>query len=430
MATVIEALEAMEAAAQGNARLEAMSKHDSPELRKILYLTLSPFCTFGVKKLPDVKKGERGFNDNYWYPEFVALAHKLAERELTGHAAQDAIASFLSECSDTQRKWSERIIKQDLRLNVGAKDVNNTFGKNTIYLFEVPLATDYAKVKPKDLLGMWALQPKLDGGRAVAILPMNGGRVKMLSRTGKEWLNFESIRKVLQKFNNERSSRDMFTLYLDGEVVSIVNGRIDFQSIQKTMHATDLEVGKLEFVVFDSATEFEWKNTESPYRERYDDIGIHIGQLVSVLGSPIKRVKGVKLKDPTPDQLRDYCAQLVEEGYEGAMLRKLNEPVKNKRSKDLLKVKLFQDDEAEIIGQVEGTGKYVGMLGALVCKTKEGVQFELGTGFVDAQRTEYWRNSLVGRIANFKYFEKTEARVPRLPVFRSVRHPDDMGSGV
>ena len=100
MATVIEALEAMEAAAQGNARLETMAQHDSPELRKVLYLALSPDCTFGIRKLPHVSRGDGSASDNYWYQEFLLLTEKLAERELTGHAAQDAVYEFLGDCSD------------------------------------------------------------------------------------------------------------------------------------------------------------------------------------------------------------------------------------------------------------------------------------------------------------------------------------------
>ncbi len=50
---VLQALESMEQAAQGNARLDALKMADSSELRKVLTLALSPDITFGVKKLPE-----------------------------------------------------------------------------------------------------------------------------------------------------------------------------------------------------------------------------------------------------------------------------------------------------------------------------------------------------------------------------------------
>lgn len=163
MTTVITALESMEAAAQGNARLEALQKSDTPELREILTLALSPQITFGVKKLPqplgDSKETASFDDDQEWLKHFRRLTARLSTRELSGNEAQEAIAVHLGICKPEQRKWAERILKQDLRLNVGAKDVNNTLGEGTIFQFAVPLAEDYAKVDPKHYQGRWAVEP-------------------------------------------------------------------------------------------------------------------------------------------------------------------------------------------------------------------------------------------------------------------------------
>ncbi len=420
---VIQALESMEAAAQGNARLEALKAADSPELRKVLTLALDPSITFGVKKLPDATNSGK-YTYTEWRNDILILLYALAAREITGNAAQDLIGTFLSCCDDVQAKWSERILKQDLRLNLGAKDVNNVFGKNTIYLFEVPLATDYAKVKPKDLAGRWEMQAKLDGGRCVAVLPGDGSPVRLLSRTGKEWGNFESIRLLLQAANKDRRGK---TVYLDGEVVSYVNGRIDFQSIQKTMMRRDgVETGELHFVCFDAATEDEWKAPKWEYWQRLNYLthflfGLGVDEL------KVYPIFSVTVTDPTPETLLKASEQFVEKGFEGGMVRRSDLPVVNKRSKTLLKVKSFKDDEAEIIGMVEGTGKLVGMLGALKCRLKSGVEFEIGSGFDEKTRQELWAMNPVGRKTNFKFFELTNDGVPRFPIYRSLRHEDDIG---
>lgn len=425
---VIEALESIEAAAQGNARLNALKEADSPELRDILNLALSPEITFGIKKLPEpaggtIFDGPEGYG--WWHTGLRTLLADLEARRLSGNAAQEAVAAFLGRCTETQRKWSERILRQDLRVNVGAKDVNKALGP-VIFQFEVPLATDFNKVKEKDLAGSWIVQPKLDGGRCVAVLPGPGKRVKLLSRTGKEWLNFESVRRVLQEANENLSPSQ--PLYVDGEVVSIVDGKIDFQSIQKTMLRKDgVEVGKLQFVVFDAAYENEWRNPSEPYQTRLETAE----DFVKFVADPF-RVKMVQHQpariNVTMDLLRSECEQYVEEGYEGAMARRSDLPIENKRSKTLLKIKTFEDDEAKVIGAVEGTGKYLGMLGALVCQHKNGKTFEIGSGFNDAQRARFWnrRRDLVDMTVSFKFFELTDDGIPRFPIFRYFRSEQDL----
>lgn len=432
---LIEALEHMEAAAQGNARLEALRQADDAcrELRRLLFLTLSPDVTFGVKKLP---KGDDKvvfkFKTEFEFEHVLfEMLGNLRSRKWTGNEALEKINKFLTDCTDPQRKWTERILRQDLRLNIGAKDVNKVLGKNTIYLFEVPLALDYVKVKPKDLKGQWFWEPKLDGGRCVAIIPPKGGRVVLKSRTGKEWINFESVRLALQKVCDNRKFDAI--QYVDGEVVSYVNGKIDFQSIQKTMLRKDgVEIGDLKFVIFDAAMEEEWKTPKKPYIGRLSD-ALDVASHADFLGvgNKVDLIRAEEVTDPTPEVLREMCAKKVEEGFEGGILRKRAEPVINKRHKSLIKVKLFQDGEAEITGtaELQREGKGDNTLGALVCKTAEGVAFEVGSGFTAAERDYLWsiRNTLPGQFENFKFFELTRDRVPRLPIHRSLRSVDDIG---
>ena len=60
-------------------------------------------------------------------------------------------------------------------------------------------------------------------------------------------------------------------------------------------------------------------------------------------------------------------------GGEGVMLRQPEALYENKRSKNLQKVKTFHDDEAEIIGYTEGTGRCLGWVGSLRVRNGNGV---------------------------------------------------------
>ena len=65
--------------------------------------------------------------------------------------------------------------------------------------------------------------------------------------------------------------------------------------------------------------------------------------------------------------------------------------------------------DLKIIDYIEGTGKYVNMLGALVVDFK-GNSVGIGTGFSDEDRKYIWdnRDKLLGRIVELRYFEVTK----------------------
>lgn len=140
-------------------------------------------------------------------------------------------------------------------------------------------------------------------------------------------------------------------------------------------------------------------------------------------------------------------------GYEGLILRDPDAPYKMGRStvKEgyLLKLKRFKDAEAVVIGfeermknENEATVSELGRtkrsshragktgrgdLGALVCKTDEGVEFAIGTGFSDSERSEIWAHQDVylARRAKFKFFPVGVKEAPRHPVFLGWRDERD-----
>jgi DNA ligase 1 len=128
------------------------------------------------------------------------------------------------------------------------------------------------------------------------------------------------------------------------------------------------------------------------------------------------------------DHLIELYTSYVEKGAEGIILREPTSKYETKRSKLLLKMKISDDDEAQVIEYIMGTGKYVGMLGAIKC-IFNGKYVQIGTGFTDIMRTEYAQPDSkyfipLGSMVNFSYMELTKDGIPRHPVFRGVR--DDL----
>lgn len=78
------------------------------------------------------------------------------------------------------------------------------------------------------------------------------------------------------------------------------------------------------------------------------------------------------------------------------------------------------DDEALVTGYEEGKGKHQGRTGALVCRSRTGKTFKVGSGLTDAQREA---PPAVGSVITYKYNELTNDGIPRFPTFLRPR-PD------
>lgn len=157
----------------------------------------------------------------------------------------------------------------------------------------------------------------------------------------------------------------------------------------------------------------------------------------------------------TEQDLLSMEEDYLELGYEGVMLRHPDGQYKHGRSTAkevwLLKLKRFTDAEAKVIGftelrtntneakknalgHLERSSKKDGMknaqtLGSLVVKDiKSGVEFEIGTGFTQAQRQELWDNgdNLIGRLVKYKSQPVGVKEKPRFPVFLGFRDVRDL----
>lgn len=269
--------------------------------------------------------------------------------------------------------------------------------------------------------------PKLDGIRAVVL---NG---QLVSRT---------LKPIPNNFIREALSHPQFE-GLDGELV--VGSPTDPDIYLKTNSAVMSVKGEPDFTYF----VFDRHDMVAPFSERLASLGAtsHVGCSISVLGHVDIRNE----RDLTAYQ--EWC---LEQGYEGVMLRKPSASYKYGRStlreQTLVKLKVFDDSEATVIGMTEEMhntneattnalghtersshkenkiGK--GRMGTLVCcDLGTGVEFEIGTGFTAQQRQEFWDQTgdVVGRVVKYKFFSHGVKDKPRHPVFLGFRDPIDVG---
>jgi DNA ligase-1 len=367
-------------------------------------LALDPMVSFGVKQVPQ-RSGPDG--SGLSWNEFCNLTDQLIKRELTGHAARDAIIEAMEQSSESDwNSWYRRILIKDLRCGVSEKTINNVVKKvnkdYTIPVFKCMLAHDSANHEKK-LVGEKLLDYKLDGVRVLAIYDVEADSVTMYSRNGKQFINFGHIEKEIV---DTLASKFTESMVLDGEMVSS-----SFQALMKQVHRKDnVEATDAKFALFDVLTLKELMQGKS-------ELGCwdrHL-QLQDLLSdtkedSNMFVVDKVECNFDTEEgqkTFKDYNAMAIDKGFEGIMIKDRNAVYECKRSHYMLKAKPFIEVSLEVKSTEEGTGRNTGKLGALICEgTDDGkfIRVNVGSGLSDANRDEFWasKDKLIGQIVEVR----------------------------
>jgi DNA ligase 1 len=194
---------------------------------------------------------------------------------------------------------------------------------------------------------------------------------------------------------------------LDGELW-LARGKFDeLSGMVRKLEPIDDEWLKIKYMIFELP---DAPGTFEERAKRMSEIASQTNwpQLVAVEQTRV--VNRVELK-------RKFDA-IVKAGAEGLMLHLADAPYVTGRSDVLLKLKPQLDTEAQVLAHIPGKGKYVGMLGALKVKTKDGIVFKLGTGFSDEQRKT---PPPIGAQVTYTYRDITPKGVPRFASFVRVR---------
>lgn len=118
------------------------------------------------------------------------------------------------------------------------------------------------------------------------------------------------------------------------------------------------------------------------------------------------------------DDVKFVANRLINDGMEGLIAKSSSHfQIVGKRVKTALKFKKKYFVEAEVVGITEGTGKYESLIGALVCKDSDGLEFTVGSGLTDDLR-KLNKSFFVGKTVKVKYESKGKTYV--MPVFVEV----------
>jgi len=229
--------------------------------------------------------------------------------------------------------------------------------------------------KPDDA---WGYEFKWDGIRALAYV--DGGRVRLISRTGEE---ITPRYPEVHAMGRALGSREVI---LDGEVVALdERGRPSFEEIQQRMGLTsESEIRRkmkdvpVTYMVFDLL----WQDGHPLLKEKYAERRKRLAAL---------KLAGASWQTP-PFEKGGGQAMLEaskKAGLEGVMAKRLDSAYEpGRRSGAWVKVKNRNRQELVIAGWLDGEGKRRGYPGALLVGYYEDGKFvyagKVGTGFTDA----------------------------------------------
>lgn len=251
---------------------------------------------------------------------------------------------------------------------------------------------------------------KLDGVRMMVKWDEELGKPITVSRGGK---NYDVAATLITEQLTDYLSQHK-DLILDGELYSHGHYLQEISGIAR-LETWEDRCEILEYWIYDIADD---KRT---FNNRYDDlIDLNIDIEDNPDYSKIKVVEHVLTE--SWEQIQRLHDKWVSEGFEGLVARKPDKVYGfGKRGSDMIKVKMYQDDEFEIIDYQDGLRPEDF---TFVCQTKEGKQFAakpIGDRELKAQYLENIDN-IIGKKGIVKYFEISKDGVPLQPVFQAVRY--------
>lgn len=250
------------------------------------------------------------------------------------------------------------------------------------------------------------LDRKYNGGRVVA------NREGLKSRKGETYVTiphiWNALRALFVKFPD---------MVLDGEGY---NHDLRFKLndcmklLRKTVRATTQDIARAEqiirYYVYDGygfTVNGKYITKDTGCLERRKALQILLKDVPFIVVVPFVVVQ-------SETELMKLYESYVTDGYEGGIIRTIDAPYQNKRTKDLLKVKPMDDDEFEIVGVEEGDGNWSGKAKRITFRDPRYGTFGGSFKGTMEQAEEFLKNKnkWIGQVVTVHYFGFTGLGTP------------------
>jgi DNA ligase-1 len=212
----------------------------------------------------------------------------------------------------------------------------------------------------------------------------------------------------------------------DGELVA-GDGRTENRTgitghVNRILKGTSTSIKDYTYVIFDYMTFDDWysKQSSMPYSERHARLNEFY-----ISDKNIRYIDLFELR--TLDHVNEIFSDHIRRGFEGLILRYPEDPYMWTRSEKLIKKKAINEFILKCVDVTEGTGKYKGMIGALICEgIVEGkeVKVKIGSGLsafdVDQHPSTYIGKNIEGLYNTVVKSDNNQYHSLFLPRFKRI----------
>lgn len=266
------------------------------------------------------------------------------------------------------------------------------------------------------------VQDKLDGNRCITLVTCNDSRIESSMWTRKGDKMPVQLSHILNDISSTAASLKLKNgLKLDGELYvepsimsfNTLNGLLKNQ----TPNLIELsQRQQIKLFLYDVMV-------DKGYEERKEIIKPFESDNVII----VKSREIIATNENIQRELEDS----LERGYEGLMIRVLGKGYEHKRSWQLMKCKVFQDEEFKLVGfEKDSRGNFVGAFIMELPKPVKGrdgkviTTFRAGaSGQTEKERSYMWehQNEFLNKKATIEFFGYSEYGIPRFGKYKALR---------
>lgn len=364
-------------------------------LRKVLRYTYDTDLKYGVQKKSIVMRT----GESKWSSLFEML-DELAESNINDSLKRN-VGRFINNLeTEDEKELVTKILLKNLDVGLNVKNINKGM-KGLIVSHDIMKGSSWDGT----LNGEVAVSLKLDGIRCSWLI--KDGKAIAKTRQNKIIQGMNELTKAIEEVFGEQD------LFVDGELLATNEEGLSSEDLFKKTSAIVNSKGlkkDLTFVAFDivSLEDYNNKSNSTPFLERREQLECYVA-----LKNELVKLAPMYFITDSIDRIYEKLDEVVKDNCEGLMLNKINGFYEFKRTKQLLKVKKFNEGDVLVTDILEGEGRLEGTLG------KVEVQFRykgdvytnnIGSGFSDEEREYYWehKDELIGKVVTIKYFEITK----------------------
>lgn len=405
---------------------EILSTNKNFDLLKMAFwMTENPMLNFYIRldKNPRRVSGKKEIDPNL----LQSIHSTLHGRVLTGNAAREWVDDILDSLTPEDQIILTRIINRDLECKVGTNLCNATW-EGLIPEMPCMLADKFNEKTKKNLKEVGpsespkiVVQLKCDGLRAHFSID-DKGNVKAFTRSGNELMLHGVFDASFSSYKNKVIDGELLVLSDDGHEDRKTGNGLGNKSVRGTI--TKQEAERFSVIVWD-VIPFDkfWagETVKTPYIDRFTELR----NIVSEIGQP-KKVSLVETKlCRTFSEMQEFYGEKLAQGLEGAIVKTIDMPWENRRSKFMLKLK----EELSATLVCTGTtphSKIPGWIGSIECETSDGkLKCSIGSGFTEEDRAMP-PSYFIGKLIDMKYNALITSRGREeysmfLPIYKGFR---------